>query len=128
MITIIYTNGNKQLITPGGSFYATVVEKKYGTQIKQVRLSAEQYKAHVLDLACDIAIDNTHFDKQCCPVAKVLVSCPNGESYMRILNIVPSKEEFVPRADSYKKEQRKLWKKHKHDKLKPIMHFCVEPG
>lgn len=128
MITIIYTNGNKQFITPGGSFYATVVEKKYSTQIKQVRLTQEEWKKHILDIACDIAWDNSHADKQCCPVAKVQVSAPNGEVYTRIFNIPPAKEEFVPRAASYKKEQRKSWKQHKNDKLKTIMHFCVEPG
>lgn len=125
MIQITYTNGNVQNITPGGSFYSSVVEKKFGTKFKLVQLKKEDYHKHVLDIATDIAVDCSHFSFRGCPVHKVMVHLPSGENQVRILNII-SKEEVLTPGPSYKETQKKLRKLHKNDpKPKTFMHFGI---
>lgn len=128
MITITYTNGNKQLISPGGSFYASVVEKKYGNQYKQVQLQPGEFKKHILDIAEDIAWDSQWFSKRGCFMSSITIQAPSGELLERKYNPMTEKNEHIPRAASYKKEQKKLRKMHKHGTLKTIMHFCVVPN
>lgn len=122
MITITYTNGVKQLISPSGSFYASVVEKNH----KKVKLPIEEYRKYIMDLATDIAVDCTTVDKQCCPIHKIDVYPPGQGKLSKIMNLMPLKSEEEKAAPSYKKEQKKLRKLHKNDPLGTIFTHRVK--
>lgn len=110
MIKITYINGVHQMITPDGSFYSSVVEKKVNGKLKKIILRGQDYRDHILDIAEQIAFDNSHIDKLHSKVHKVSAQLPDGTIVNRWYTPFEPIEPSFKQTPGYKRHVKQLKK------------------